>query len=46
MDTYFSTPEMTTPRMNARWATKKIATGRIIARRAAVWVRVPLPARE
>jgi hypothetical protein len=46
MDYYFSTPEMTTPRRNARCATKKIATGTIIARRAAAWVRKPLPEPE
>jgi len=37
---HFSTPVMTTPRMNARWAKKKIATGTMMDMTAAAWISV------
>jgi len=37
---HFSTPVTTTPRMNARWAMKKMNTGTAIASTAEAWMSV------
>ena len=38
-DRHFSTPVTTTPRMNARWARKKMITGIAIVISADAWIR-------
>jgi hypothetical protein len=40
---YFSTPEMTTPRMNTRWEKKKIATGNNMASIDPAWIMAGEP---
>ncbi len=37
---YLSTPVITTPRMNARWARRKTTTGTIMAINAEAWMSV------